>query len=204
LKQCQKCWEVKEDSAFRVTAKTPEGFGVYCQACRKRLLAVRATQRWIAVHPEENKAQRKIANATWRAAHPEASQMYDRQKRERKPELYRAIDKAKQLAKPELYRPMNAAKVRRYQAAKIQRTPAWAEHEKIGDFFAQAQAAREFFGGEWHVDHMYPLQGKWVSGLHVHENLQVLPGLENRKKSARRVQVEFRRKDMRDLVRAAQ
>jgi len=45
---------------------------------------------------------------------------------------------------------------------------------------------------------------QWVSGLHVEENLQVLPGVENQRKSARRVQVEFRRKDMRDLVRAAQ
>ena len=52
------------------------------------------------------------------------------------------------------------------------------------------------------VDHVYPLQGKWVSGLHVHENLQVLPGVENSRKGARRVQVEFQ-KDMRDLVRVA-
>lgn len=201
MKQCPICNDTKDDSAFRVTAKTPCGFEKYCKVCRKRLLAVRATQRWIAGHSEENKAQRKIANATWRVAHPEASAMYDRQKRARKPELYRAIDKAKQLAKPEIYRPMNAAKVRRYQAAKLQRTPAWADREKIDDFFAQAQAAHEFFGGDWHVDHVYPLQGKWVSGLHVHENLQVLPGVENQKKGAR-VQVEFR-KDMRDLVRAA-
>lgn len=169
----------------------------------RRRSHIEAVQRWRLRHPEQYKARMKIANATFRARHPERCAESDRRKRANNPELYRAIDKAKQLAKPEIYRPMNAAKVRRYQAAKLQRTPKWANHEKINDFFVQAQAAREFFGGEWHIDHFYPLQGKWVSGLHVEDNLQVLPGLENRKKAARRDQVEFRRKDMRDLVRAA-
>ena len=203
MRQCPNCNEAKDDSDFRCTAKTPEGFGIYCQVCRKKLLAVRNTQRWNAAHPTEYKAAKKAGNALWRKRHPELSQAYDRQKVERKPELYAAIHKAKVMRNPERYRIIHTAGTRRYQAAKLQRTPAWADHEKINDFFAQAQAAREFFPEvEWHVDHVYPLQGKWVSGLHVHENLQVLPGLENRKKAARRVQVEFQ-KDMRDLVRVA-
>jgi hypothetical protein len=164
--------------------------------------AVEATQRWRLAHPERAKATQKAANAAYRLRHPEVCAANDRRKRAANPALYRALDKAKVACKPELYAAISAAKVRRYQAAKLQRTPAWADHDKIDDFFAQAQAAREFFGGEWHVDHVYPLQGKWVSGLHVHENLQVLPGLENRRKATRRVQVEFR-KDMRDLATAA-
>ena len=35
----------------------------------------------------------------------------------------------------------------------------------------------------WHVDHIIPLQGKNVSGLHVFSNLRVIPGEENVKKS---------------------
>ena len=37
-------------------------------------------------------------------------------------------------------------------------------------------------GYEWQVDHIIPLQGKNVSGLHVPENLQVIERSMNSKK----------------------
>jgi len=35
------------------------------------------------------------------------------------------------------------------------------------------------FNFSWHVDHIIPLNGKIVSGLHVIENIQVISGSEN-------------------------
>jgi hypothetical protein len=143
----------------------------------------------------------QIEKATaWARANPEKlsarAQVY-RQREEYK-EKSRARRAAWALANPAKVNEQSA----RWRAYKLQRTPKWVDLEKVEDFYAQAQAAREFFGGEWHVDHFVPLRGKRVSGLHVEDNLQVLPGIENLKKS-NQSQVEFRRKDMRDLVRAA-
>lgn len=70
------------------------------------------------------------------------------------------------------------AKVRKYQAAKLQRVPAWADIKAIERFY---EACPEGF----EVDHFYPLQGKTVSGLHVLENLQYLEPIANKKKGNR-------------------
>ncbi len=61
----------------------------------------------------------------------------------------------------------------RRQAAKIQRIPSWADLGKIKAIYEEAAALGLT------VDHVIPLRGKLVSGLHVHNNLQMLSGVEN-------------------------
>ena len=75
----------------------------------------------------------------------------------------------------------SAACMRRH-AAKLQRTPAWADHGLIEAFYMEAAHRTEQSGERHEVDHVYPLQGKLVSGLHVHENLLVITKSENAKK----------------------
>jgi hypothetical protein len=72
-----------------------------------------------------------------------------------------------------------------YQLAKANRLPKWADIEKIKGLYKQAVLKSIETGIQWHVDHIYPLRGKLVSGLHVPENLQVIPGIENVKKANR-------------------
>ena len=72
-----------------------------------------------------------------------------------------------------------------YQLAKANRIPKWANVEKIKELYKQATIKSKETGIQWHVDHVVPLRGKLVSGLHVIENLQVIPGIENIKKTNR-------------------
>jgi hypothetical protein len=41
----------------------------------------------------------------------------------------------------------------------------------------------ESTGTVWHVDHIIPVKHKLVCGLHIAENLQLLPGPDNQRKS---------------------
>lgn len=77
------------------------------------------------------------------------------------------------------------AKTVAYQLAKANRIPKWADAEKIKELYNQAAIKSKKTGVQWHVDHIVPLRGKLVSGLHVPENLQVIPGIENVKKANR-------------------
>jgi hypothetical protein len=72
------------------------------------------------------------------------------------------------------------------RAAKLQRTPTWLsdfDKIKIKCLYQLAAMRNRESGQTWHVDHIIPLQGEFVSGLHVPSNLQVIPAIENMRKS---------------------
>lgn len=93
-------------------------------------------------------------------------------------------EKRKQIEKS--YRLRNAAKVNaknaRRKAAKLQRTPPWLtrEHfEEMRVIYMESEILTKWSGVKHHVDHIVPLLGKNVSGLHVPWNLQVLMASDN-------------------------
>ena len=59
-----------------------------------------------------------------------------------------------------------------YRAAKLQRTVGWTDHKAIKEFYANCPKG-------YHVDHIVPLKGTNISGLHVLNNLQYLSAKEN-------------------------
>jgi hypothetical protein len=62
------------------------------------------------------------------------------------------------------------------------RSPAWADQTAIAAVYLEAKRLEVETGVPHHVDHIYPLCGRLVSGLHVAGNLQVLTALANMKK----------------------
>ncbi len=83
-------------------------------------------------------------------------------------------------------RPKTAAAWARYAAAKVLRTPPWLSKEQLTamrSFYDEAHRRTTETGKPWHVDHIVPLRGRDVSGLHVPWNLQVIPGEENERKN---------------------
>jgi hypothetical protein len=118
---------------------------------------------------------------------------------------YRVVNKAKCRAAIEAWSARNLDKVKAYakktkalnsgrilahtvkrRLAKTKRTPVWLtadDHWMIEQAYELAALRTKMFGFVWHVDHIVPLQGKIVSGLHAPNNLRVIPGAENIRKS---------------------
>jgi len=143
---------------------------------------------WRAANPERNKQ----IMAEWVAANPDKVKSNRDAWRERNPGVHSAYDPAARAVvikrwtenHPEYTRVANA----RRRANKSMRTPAWVgELDQLVFREAADLAVRRtaVLGIEFEVDHQIPLRGKHVSGLHVWNNLQVIPLVVNRRKSNR-------------------
>ena len=62
----------------------------------------------------------------------------------------------------------------------LRASPSWGgDCSPVYEF---ARQLKELTGWDWHVDHIIPLQGENVCGLHIPQNLQVVPALLNQRK----------------------
>lgn len=129
---------------------------------------------WAAKNRERSRA---IKNA-WNAAHPEQQAA-----RARKHHL---ANREKNNASHREWAARNPGKTNALAAKRradmASRTPSWANLGAIAAIYITARKQREA-GLDVHVDHALPLRGRLVSGLHVAENLQIIPALLNQQKS---------------------
>ncbi len=120
-------------------------------------------------NPEVEKSVAKIRRAEWRAKNTK----------------HEGAKIAKARYKADKPGKVRADTVKR-RTAKMPRTPAWLTADDlwvIEQAYELAALRTKLFGFSWHVDHVLPLQGKKVSGLHVPNNLQVIPWNDNVSKS---------------------
>lgn len=102
---------------------------------------------------------------------------------------YRLNNKSKKAQYDKQYSKLNLAKINtrraKYRAAKLQRSVQWDStltEFVCNEAYELAKLRKRIFGFEWEVDHVIPLQGELVSGLHVWSNLAVIPATINSSK----------------------
>lgn len=94
------------------------------------------------------------------------------------PDKVKANAKAIRQRSPE----KEVAKVQLRNAAKLQAIPAWSDMRAIAKHYANARHLTLVTGCPHHVDHIVPLRGKTVCGLHVANNLRATPCFINARK----------------------
>ena len=131
-----------------------------------------------------NREKINVGWAIWAKANPEKVKTYSAAYRKANPEKCKAAIAIWDRANPS----KKNSYTRKRQAAKLKRTPSWLtkEHYKeIEQFYRIASQFQSWTKIKLEVDHIIPLQGKIVSGLHVPWNLQILPVSINRSKGNR-------------------
>ncbi len=182
-KACSECGESKPVAAFSKRAKSHDGLQSKCKAC-----ASVAKKAWLVDNVDHVRQYSKIADAKYREENKEklaaAKSEYHRKHAARliaKSVAWQKENRDRVNAKNANWRKSNPdacnAKSARRRAAKFKATPIWADNLAIRKIYEDA-AARNGYD----VDHIVPLNSPLVCGLHVPNNLQVVPSRENRAK----------------------
>jgi hypothetical protein len=100
--------------------------------------------------------------------------------------IWRDNNRARMSATARAYRQNNPGKVRAKknlrEIAKAQRTPTWLSPLDLWmmeEIYILSELRTRLTGVQCNVDHIIPLRGKKVSGLHVPSNLQIIPAKLN-------------------------
>lgn len=182
MKTCRTCLAEKALTEYAVARQNRDGLRTVCRACT-------AVAR--ADHYAKNKAHELALNAAYREAHRESILARKREQtrawvaanQERKRAADRAYERRMREERNASFLAQCAAKTKKYLAAKAGAMPQWADHAAILKFYELAAQMTELTGVPHQVDHVVPLQGELVCGLHTHHNLQILTAKANQSKS---------------------
>ncbi len=132
-----------------------------------------------AKYAKDNPEKLKANSAKHTKANPEKVKARLAKWNKENPEKVKAKEAKYAKANPEKI----LAKTAKARAKREKRIVAWADHLKIQAVYDELQYLNQTTDTAHHVDHIIPLNGKLVSGLHVHDNLQILTKEENIAKS---------------------
>jgi hypothetical protein len=174
MKQCTKCSRKQAATEFH-KGTNPDGLRTWCKTC-----VAAYKQQYRVLHAERIKEQQR----NYDAAKQDERRGYFKTRYLHMREHINTMNAVYRQQFPEKH----AAKEARRRTAKLRRTPIWLTADDfwmIEQAYELAACRSKLFGVPWEVDHVFPLQGKFVSGLHVPANLQVIPAAANRAKTNR-------------------
>lgn len=204
-KHCSKCNEYIPIENFHKST-TWDGLNRYCKTCTSML----AKERYIKYrerilkrnndYKQNNTELTKLRHKKYKDKNREKIKIqnreYARNRRKLDPDRFRNEVAEYRRKYPERVKDTQAkycknhpakiaAKNGKRRASKINATPKWlntTQLKQIESYYVEARRLTLESGIIYTVDHIIPLRGKTVSGLHVPWNLQILTKSENSKK----------------------
>lgn len=186
MKTCTKCGCTKPRELYAKSQIHKDGVRPNCKSCdaayyaKNREEKLEAVRQYRASNKSEINAARRLKHqpklaqkqmALW-ANHDSHVLVFRRKQRSDRCNDHRLRNK-----------PYYAEAASKRRAVGRQAEPLWADAALIKLLYTTRQYMTEQTGFEWHVDHVVPLQGRNVCGLHVHNNLRVVPATVNLQKS---------------------
>lgn len=190
MKKCVKCGNEKQQNEFSKNGANKDKLQSYCKECQKEHRRAWKKNNQDKVKEYVNKW--KINNQDyfknylqdylpkWREENKEYWKDYYKINCEKQKEYSRNWHKHN--------RGKSNARAMKYYTSKKNRSPKWLTTEHLRQIKIEYELATwcsKVMGEQYHVDHIVPLQGKNVSGLHVPWNLQVIPAKANISKGNR-------------------
>jgi len=157
--------------------KVKEKLRVFRENNRDKMAAY--STKWKAKDPERARTLAAAAAKRRYYKDPAAARSTTKEWREANPEKVKLMGKKQR----EKHRDKRVASTAKYKANKRNATPLWADSFLIQEAYHLAMLRSQMTGFKWHVDHTVPINSKKVCGLHVVENLQVIPASINQRKS---------------------
>lgn len=164
VKKCIRCEVEKSTSKFYSDKTVKCGLQGICISCVSK-----AAKIW----SKKNRIKKCEQTRQYRYRNPEKRRLQEKKWRKANPDKVKAMVKR--------YYEKNYGKIRAYfrkrYAQKLQAIPRWANLRRIESVYKAVSLKPGFV-----VDHIIPLQGKTVCGLHVENNLRIILKLENQQK----------------------
>ena len=192
MKKCNKCKIDKLLTNFYANKRMKDGYNSFCIECHKK---DNQSRKKLKRQDPEFKAKELDYKKEYRSKTTDQHKEYMKKWHKKNADQQTEYRKQYRQDNPEYFKEYNIvnkhkvnAKTRKRQASQLQRTPKWLTENDfwmIEEAYELATLRTKLFGFPWEVDHVIPLQGRLVSGLHTPYNLQVIPRTENRSKNNR-------------------